>query len=259
MNGGETRSRAAISGCWIRERAIRGMRQRAVSGKIVASKVLYGYQWGDIEHTRFDTDPVTGPIVQRIFRLSASGVSIRRIGQTLTDDGIPTPSGRLVPWDVSSVRYILRHPNYTGSAFAWCWRTAEGDASRSFDDANAIQLPDGTIPALVTPDEWNAVQERLQRNKQEATRNNRNPHDFLLRAGFARCGHCGYVMTAKSSGATGRYLCNGISGRRDTCDGQPSIFCASPGRVRLGACESDPHELGPHRARAGAHAGTRPV
>lgn len=37
---------------------------------------------------------------------------------------------------------------------------------------------------------FEAVQERLRLNKQQATRNNHNPEATLLRGGYVRCGYC---------------------------------------------------------------------
>jgi site-specific DNA recombinase len=57
-----------------------------------------------------------------------------------------------------------------------------------------IPFPVGTVPPLVTVDEYEAAQARLERNKREASRNNPDPEASLLRAGFIRCGGCGYGL-----------------------------------------------------------------
>ena len=54
-----------------------------------------------------------------------------------------------------------------------------------------MMLP-GIAPAIVTPEEHALAQSILERNKANAIRNNRDPQATLLRAGFIRCGHCGW-------------------------------------------------------------------
>jgi hypothetical protein len=73
-----------------------------------------------------------------------------------------------------------------------------------------------TIPnvaeAIVTPDEQAAVAARMEWNKAHSTRNNRNPEATLLRAGIARCGHCGWSLAVAHPpvhrpGSAAQYRC----------------------------------------------------
>jgi len=78
----------------ITERTQRGMRARATAGKPVSGRPLYGYRWADVERTQLEADPITAPIVRRIYRAAASGTTLRQISFGLAADGIPTPSGK---------------------------------------------------------------------------------------------------------------------------------------------------------------------
>ena len=72
---------------------------------------------------RLEPDPVTSPVVERIYRLYADGAGLRYIAQRLTDDGVPSPS-QYDParnrhrdprgWSHSAIRAILDNPAYTG-------------------------------------------------------------------------------------------------------------------------------------------------
>jgi site-specific DNA recombinase len=72
---------------------------------------------------RLEPDPVTSPIVERIYRMYADGAGLRYIAQRLTDDGVPSPS-QYDPlrnrhrdprgWAHSAIRAILDNPAYTG-------------------------------------------------------------------------------------------------------------------------------------------------
>jgi DNA invertase Pin-like site-specific DNA recombinase/predicted DNA-binding protein (UPF0251 family) len=72
---------------------------------------------------RLEPDPVTSPIVERIYRMYADGAGLRYIAQQLTDDGVPSPS-QYDParnrhrdprgWAHSAIRAILDNPTYLG-------------------------------------------------------------------------------------------------------------------------------------------------
>ena len=96
----------------------------------------YGYQLVDAgEHPnparaaagqrlhRLKPDPVTAPVVVRVFEEFAAGKSLRHIADGLTTDRIPSPSAcdpkrnphrDLTGWAHSAVRAILANPNYSG-------------------------------------------------------------------------------------------------------------------------------------------------
>jgi hypothetical protein len=142
---------------------------------------------------------------------------LRKIANTLTDDGIPTPAGKSTHWSPQTVAFILHHPSYTGQAYGWCWRPGGTTRAPSFDRDNAIKLPAGTIPALIDQATWDAVQERLPKNKQQASRNNRTPTNALLRGGIATCGYCGSAMHVNRIRGVLFYQCGRASKDRGGC------------------------------------------
>jgi site-specific DNA recombinase len=87
------------------------------------------------------------------------------------------------------------------------------------------RLPDGTIPAIVSRDLFEAVQARLAINKARSPRRTLDREAYLLRGGFVHCGYCGYTMSVhrklrstayecvKRSRATGLCSQHGISTR----------------------------------------------
>jgi site-specific DNA recombinase len=107
---------------------------------------------------------------------------------------VPTPGGAAI-WRHSTVRQIVTHPGYTGTAVAYRFRRSHGPGQRTHLHVRPVEehvtLPEGTIPPLVDAHVAAAVAARLAYNKQTATRNNPDPEAFLLRAGFVACGYCG--------------------------------------------------------------------
>ena len=128
-------------------------------------------------------------------------------------------------------------------------------------DAEArVALPDGVIPALVSPDRFAAVQARLASNKVSSSGKLRDPESFLLRGGYVRCGYCGKALSAawkRKGGGEGEQLavyrlsttpdshrgCRTVSMNADALDAavwrrvesiltRPEIIAAEIGRLR---------------------------
>ncbi len=221
---------AAIEVEKIRERTVRGRIARVKSGKLIpGGKPLYGYQWpkerdhrGRLIKGRLIEDPETAHVVQRIFSSLAQGLTLRAIARSLTEEGVPTPTRANPQWQSSVIARMAHQPAYKGKAYGWGIRKA-GAQPQHFDPEKAIELPDGTIPALVDEATWDAVQVVLARNKERAVRSAKNPESALLRGGYVRCGYCGSLMYPRPR-SNGRvdYVCKGIQDILRTCPG-PTI------------------------------------
>ncbi len=110
--------------------------QAAIEGRFLGGRPPYGYRLADAgPHPnpekagdgkrlhRLEPDPMTAPVVQRIFDEYLSGRGCYPIAERLTADGITSPSGadrarnphrHGLAWGKSAVRAILRNPRYTG-------------------------------------------------------------------------------------------------------------------------------------------------
>lgn len=195
----------------IAERTERGRRARTEKGKLLpGGKPPYGYRWRDTDKGALDPDPLTAPILQRIFQDYMSGTPLRTLADHLSAEGIPTSTGR-PKWMATTIRCMLRNPAYMGEARAWrysCTRIKGGGwrtQVRPLEEQ--VPLPAGTVPALVDEGTWHAVQARFARNKAEAPRNNRHPEESLLRGGYVRCGYCGNTVIAFVHSAGLMYRC----------------------------------------------------
>ncbi len=164
----------------IAERTARGRRARLDSGKPLAGRrPAFGYIWADEEKSRLELNPDTAPIVRSIFDRYLKGGSLRAIALDLTRRGIPTPSGIGQTWSASVVHRILSNPSYAGryTALQTRWeRPSRGQPYRCRPSSNdeLIVLPD-VAPAIVSEEEFTAVQGRFTLNKQHAVRNNPHP------------------------------------------------------------------------------------
>jgi site-specific DNA recombinase len=244
----------------IAERTQRGRRARVTSGKpLVSPRAPYGYHWNH-DKSGYVLDPLTAPIVREIFDWALQGVSLRGIGTRLHERGICSPSGN-ARWTAAVIRELLLRPVYSGDAVAFAQRYTRrpqgGQTRRVTRPEERMQVP-GVAPAIVTVEEQVAVQARLATNKQTSVRNNRHPESALLRAGFIRCGYCGWVMAvrnplASEAGYSASYVCNSRSLRVHECP-QPRISTSmidGPVWERIAEVLRDPaiiaHEVATHR------------
>lgn len=194
----------------IRERSIRGKRALVKAGRpMLGGTPPYGYRWRDGACTHFEHDPDTSAWARRIFEWAASGTTLRGIAIKLNEAGVATPRNPGARWGHTTLTRILANPTYGGKRAGFRYVTSKnkagGTTMRLRPEAEQIPLPDDVAPALVTWDTFQAVQDRLRLNRQQASRNNRYPEVALLRAGYARCGHCGGTMNVKKVGPGGRY------------------------------------------------------
>ncbi len=155
------------------DRVRAAMRRKAVRGEVLG-RPPYGYRVGS--RRRLELVPDEAVVVRYIFRLYLQdGMGIRLIARRLNEEGLRTRRGG--NWSMVSIRDILRNRVYLGTFSRF-----------------GVRVP-GSHPALVSPDDFRAVQDRLS-----ARRNNfakRQPTPFLL-AGLVRCGHCGNKMIGVS-------------------------------------------------------------
>jgi site-specific DNA recombinase len=101
----------------------------------------------------------------------------------LEGQGISTPSGRRL-WSISTLRAILRQPAYTGQVFAGRHRSRPARIRRSATHPigrphdsltelpREVWIPVAAIPAIVSPEQFEAAQGQLARNRGFARRNN---------------------------------------------------------------------------------------
>ena len=205
----------------IKERTNRGKRERVVeNGKPYgAGKPPYGYVWAAAlsdskrdKKVACEEDPRVAAIVRRIFVEVAKGRGLRAICADLMRDGILTPAGKQV-WATGTLSSILRNPGYAGLNFANRWQVIKKNGKRHTlprPREEWVPIKDGTYPALVSIEQWDAAQMVKAANKSLAVRKNKTPESFLLRGGFLVCGACGGAMSSRryTSGYT-VYICHG--------------------------------------------------
>ncbi len=200
-----------------------GVRKKAMSGHLPGGgRPLYGYKWNadGKARTHYVVDEEKAQVVRRIFAMVKAGLSLRSIATTLTNENVPTPRGLSNQWNISSITDILANSFYTGKAAYYkmrCVKEAGRIRALPRPEQEQVVIPEGVVPALVNEETFEAVQRILTRNKEQAARNNKNPHEALLRCGLVICGHCGDKMVVQRNHGRYLYCCHRKITRRGDC------------------------------------------
>ncbi len=161
-------------------------------------------------------------VVLFIFDLFLEGNSIHSICRQLNDLHIPPPKKALKTephWQKGSLYSMLINPIYCGEVWANRFTGVKNEKSGKMGMVKRpredwIRLPDA--PAIISKEQFTAVEKQLTINKEESLRNNAKEREELglLRAGHIFCGICGRKMSvnhpsaaAKLNGNGARYGC----------------------------------------------------
>ena len=241
MLGGTSKQERAL----IRTRVRDGMTVFAQDGsRHLGGRPPYGYLLADAgEHPnpkkralgqrlhRLEPDPVTAPVVERIFTMFAEGKGLKDIATVLTASDIPSPSAHDRErnrhrdprgWGHTAIRSILMNERYLGRA-VW-GKQARTDELFDLDDVAAgyvtrqrwtesdrwVYGPHDAHPALIDQALWDGAAARLARRSPSARPGTRSPRTtsspYILR-GLLHCGICDRKMQGSKSHDTLRYRC----------------------------------------------------
>lgn len=214
--------------------------QAATEGRYLGGPPPYGYRLADAgphpnrakaadgrRLRRLEPDPVTAPVVQRIYRDCLSGHSLLTIIRALSADCVPRPTagardphtqGASVAWSRNSVRHILRNPRYTGRQ-VWNRRRRD-EVLVDVDDIalgheTKFRRNDPTSWAwsgqvvhepLVSDDDFAKAQALLDRRRGSPSRPKPTRHTYQL-SGLMFCGICHHRMTGSRKNGRPEYHC----------------------------------------------------
>jgi site-specific DNA recombinase len=205
----------------ILERTRRGRRFSARQGKVSAlGHAPYGYRYvtkhqGDGE-ARYDIVLEEARLVKELFTwVGVEGLSLSKVVDRLAELGVPTATGK-ARWDTATIRGILLHPAYTGTAKYGKTRLfprISGRRPKRGDPATPRQemvtratLPEEQepipVPALVSDALFQAAAERLEENRRRY-REQKQGAEFLL-SGLLICQRCGSAYCGRRTLQRGR-------------------------------------------------------
>ena len=213
--------RAGMAGAESRKTSerVKSNMARIVSGGTHSGRVPFGFKPvksinGDkavVDHWEIDSEQAE--VVWEMYRLAVvENYGFLSIANELNDQGHRTRAGS--HWVAASVQAILRNPVLSGIMVYGRRRKKANTA-----DQDLIKV-EGVFPAILTNDEWAALQVRLD-IRREHSRGSTHKSEYLL-SGILRCGHCGGPMIGKVGALrNGRryrnYYCSRAQASRQSC------------------------------------------
>jgi len=185
----------------ISENVTWGHRKRFQDGKLILPyKRFLGYERGEDGMPQIVEQEAE--IVRSIFRLFINGKTFSAIAKHLTDNDIPTPGHRKI-WQSATVRSILTNEKYKGEALLQKGYTV--DFLTKQRKINEGEIPQYYVknshPAIISPDEFDAVQIEIERRMKLGRPNSCNsPFSAKI-----VCGECGGFYGAKVWGSNTKY------------------------------------------------------
>ena len=202
----------------ISENVTWGKRKRFADGQVsVGYKQFLGYTRG--KNGGLVIDEEGAEVVRLIYRLFIEGMSYIGVAEYLTEQGIPTPSGKTA-WQASVVRSILSNEKYRGDALLQKQFTI--DFLRKKMKVNEGEVPRYYVheshEAIIDPVEFDLVQAEIDARKQDG-KWYRYKQVF---AGKLVCGNCGGYFGSKVWHSTDKYRqkmwqCNNLFKRDIGC------------------------------------------
>ena len=184
----------------LRERTVRGRREKARQGFVVCGRIPFGYDYigkDEGERGRYAINEDQSATVRQIFEWADGGVSIRGIVRRLNEAGIsPCMSAK---WAKSSVARILGAELYVGVG-RYNRHKRTGTLLKVRPEAEWITL---TVPSIIDRSLWERVAARLSDNRRSLA--GRPTRRYALR-GILRCS-CGARMFGNPNHGTPYYRC----------------------------------------------------
>jgi site-specific DNA recombinase len=197
----------------IRERTVRGSREKARQGKVVsAGAVPFGFSYNK-EKSTLEEDPERAQTIRSIFYTFANeNLSPQGLAGKLNRLRIPTPKGG-DRWRSSTLGTMLRNEAYIGRLHQFRQyriepRLRRQPASRTNKTSLVLRPREEWItvevPSLVPLELFEAVQRKLDRNTILSGRNTKR--EYLL-SGLLYCSQCGGRMGGHTTHDVPYYRC----------------------------------------------------
>lgn len=176
------------------DRLRRAMRANAEAGR-VHGKNLYGYrrirEYDPAKRKQvlveIIEDPDQAPIVKEAVRRVIAGESYHQVAKSFNEREIPIrreaykDHNKMKGWTSVSIKQMIEMPAYRGI------RQHTRDGVRELLDVETMW------PALISPEEWAALEARFAHDKQKWP-NSRSDEIKHMLSGVARCGVCGSIV-----------------------------------------------------------------
>lgn len=228
----------------ISKKVLAGRMTRSRQGKFCGGQPPLGLMRDPDEKGHLIIDPETAPVIRRIFELALDGWGYMRIAKQLMDDKVPITRVKAntecdvnyYSWGGARISHILRNPFYKGAHLV-CRTHQKGIRSNTYDiiPREDWEVIEGCHEAIVTPAEWEQVQEIIDR-RPTIMKGNACPF-YNLFHGIIYCATCGKSMQVRYEkvGRTGK---NRFTGKEREPIDKAYYICQTYNRLGKNACTS---------------------
>ena len=217
-------------------------RAKGERGERVGTTILYGYMKDPDNPKQFIRDPVTAPIVKRIFEMYASGIGIVKICDRLSAEKIVSPrvyafrktgsrSGnpdltRPYHWAQNTVRKMLSNQEYVGDTVNFKTYSKSNKLKKRLKNSpENILIFENTHEAIVDRKTFDMVQKHFAGRKRPDKQGEMDKY-----AGYLFCGECGsrlYLHRGKTiKPENNAFQCGGYQTRSTDCTAHYIRECA---------------------------------
>jgi len=197
----------------IRERTIRGSREKARQGKVVSAGVVpFGFRYNK-EKATLEEDSEKAQTLRLIFYTFANeNLSLQRLADRLNCLRVPTPKGG-DRWRASTLSIMLRNEVYIGKMHQFRQyrvepRLRRQPSTRNKKTSHVLRPREEWITvevsSLVPNELFEAVQRKLKTNAELSRRNTKR--EYLL-SGLLYCSQCGGRMGGHTMRSIAYYHC----------------------------------------------------
>ncbi len=202
----------------ISENVTWGQRKRFADGKVsLPYKQFLGYRKGADGLPEIVQEEAE--VVRKIYALFMEGRTVSAIAKELTENEIPTPSGKKI-WSASTVKSILKNEKYKGAALLQKQFTVDFLTKK-------MKVNEGEVPQyyiehshepIIDPEEFDKVQIEFERRKKLGCQYS----GISIFSTRIVCGDCGAFYGPKIWNSTGKYRriiwqCNGKFEKEEKC------------------------------------------
>lgn len=182
------------------------------NGEYIGPFVVYGLSKSPDDRHKLIIDEDVSEVIRKIFSLKMDGMSPVAIADKLNDLSIPSPSeykkitgskhrgfnskGEKAKWTGQAVKRILQNPIYMGTLVQGKKTTISHKVKKTIErDKSYWSITEAFVPAIISKEVFNVVQNMLSRDTRSATRQ----ADTNIFSGMLFCADCKNTMVRQIS------------------------------------------------------------
>lgn len=228
----------------ISKKVLAGITTRSKQGKFCGGTPPFGLMRDPEDRGHLIIDPETAPIIRKIFDYALDGLGCMRISKRLMEEKVPIThvkantefDANYYSWGGARISHILRNPFYKGAHLVF--RTHQkGIRSGTVDiiPRDEWEVIEGCHEAIVTPEEWDKVQELIN-GRPTIMEGNACPF-YNLFHGLVYCATCGKSMQVRYE-KVGRTDTNRTTKKKREPIDKAYYICQTYNRMGCKVCSS---------------------